>query len=72
MTEALLDSQDFISPVAIIVKKESERIVAVDSKGAYRHRKFVNAANCTGTRAATPSNRPPIDISDERTNQKAY
>lgn len=67
-----MDNQDFFVPVAIIVKKETEKAVHVEAMREVRQRKFVEGTNGTGTQFASSSDRPPTVIPDKRTNKNAY
>lgn len=70
-TEAMLENKGFITPVATIDMRETEKAVDVDWKKEDRHRKFVKAAYSTGRRSASSSDRYFTAISCKRTNKKA-
>lgn len=68
----MLENQNFIALVPAIVKKATEQAMYVESETEDRCRKFVEAAYSTDARSPPSSNRPPTDMSDERTYKMAY
>lgn len=72
MPEAMLNNQDFIAPGATIVEKDAKKAMDVESEKKDRHRKFVGTAYNNGARSAASSDGPPTNISNERTNKRAF
>lgn len=62
MKKAMLDYQEFIVPVATIVKKESEKTIDDEAKKEIRGKNFVEAAYNTDVGWASSSDRPPTDL----------
>lgn len=73
VTVALLATDELFEQVARIVKTESDRVLEGSSKGEARIKRFARAAEATvSARLSSSSERPRTDMSDERTNQRAY
>lgn len=72
MVEAMLESQYFARPVAIIVKKHMEKAVEVKSKRQDRRRWFVKATCGIGAGSASSSDGPLTKISDKPTKEKDH
>lgn len=71
MTEAMLDDQEFIAPVAKIAKKETKEDVNAGTERKDWHRKFLEVAYSPGVRSASSSGRPSRHISDDKFNKNA-
>lgn len=68
----MLESSDFIAPVTAIVKKEAKKNDDVGSDRKDQRQKFVEVAYSTGAWFASSSDRPLIEISNQRTNKMSY
>lgn len=68
----MLDNQDFITAVATIVKKETNKAVDVEAKRDVRRQNVDKAALSTAARLTSSNDRSPVDISNKRTNEKTY
>lgn len=70
--QAMLECQDFIAPVAPMIKKETKKAVNAGPERVDRHEIFFAAVYSTVTRSASSGDRPLTDISEERTHRMAY
>lgn len=68
----MLDNRDFLSSVTAIVKKKTDKAADVGSMEDDRLRIFVDVTYGSEARTASSSDRPPMDITDQRSNKKAY
>lgn len=67
-TETIWNNLYFSAPVGTVVKKETNKVVEVWSKGEKQHCKFLEATYTTVPRSAPSSNGTATNIFDEQTN----
>lgn len=73
VTEALLNTKEFPWPVSYVVDTEANRVIGTSSKHEGRVQRFSQPTKKTASVRSWPSSMiPPTDISDNRTNKKAY
>lgn len=73
VTEALLDTQNLIEPMAHIVKMEAIKVIKEASKREECIKRFTKTvANSEHEDVSLRAEFPPMDISDDITNRKVY
>lgn len=72
--EAIIDSQEFISPMAELVKTEVNKHFETRSRRQERSRRYLEAADRLSSRLVSSSEGPPTDVSDndDHSSWRAY
>lgn len=73
VTEALLNTEEFLHPMVQAIKTEADKVMDVNSKQGDRDKTFVQAADrVVSARSSSPNKSPPMAIDNDRTNERAY
>lgn len=73
LTEAQLDTDEFLKTVAHVVKTKAEKVVDISQKKGEQIKRFDRAAEKTVSERSSQSNAaPPMNICDDSSNQREY